>query len=549
MLDTKYRILTRLARNQAVLAGDIVGALQDILPVLSETLDTDRVNFWQFEAGSNNLTCLGAYDRIKKEYTAEPAGVELPMLYLAYLLKERMIMIEDVYASEYVEELIPAYFEPNNIGAVLDTLIMAGNEPFGILCCEHVGNSRSWASDEQLFISAVANFIAIGLETQKLQVIRRELKHKEATLRSVVENTDSMIWLLDSNLQMVAFNKAFADMAKKYYNSTIYEGMHIRELTEDPEELRRWLTRYQHALAGYTAKYNDKIRFNDKDFDWEISQFPIVENGIITGISNYARDVSRQMRTRERLQRQNNDLQKINQELDEFVYRTSHDLRAPLTSVMGLIDLLENEGNPDLQQNYLKLMKRSVGKLDESIREILHLSSNTRSAIDVDTIELKSLLEETWRDFSFIDGAEKINFTIEEAAHTPFRSDRKRLGIIFGNLLSNAIRYHNLTQDSPFVHVSIKPHPTEENIICIEVSDNGQGISTEYLNRIFEMFFRANTQRTGSGLGLYIVRETLQKLHGTISVASELGKGTTFSLTLPALKLEPEQLQQAVVEQ
>lgn len=541
MFDGTYRTLAHIARNESLLSGNVQEALQEILPIIAQTLKTERINFWHFDPNNRTLCCLCAYNHHTHTFSSAPDFVQATEGYWQVLQADRMIMIEDVRHSEYIEPSWLNYLESNGIGAMLDTLIVAENQVYGTLCCEHVGSARTWTTEEQLFLSAVANFLTIGLNNQKLHQEQQDTAHKKAMLRSVVENTDSLIWLLDSDYRLVAFNKPFSDSIKKYYRKSIYEGMPIQDISHDIQEKQRWQMRHRHAFAGNISTYNDLVVFNNRPYHWEISLFPIVENGVVRGISHHARDVSHDMRIRERLQRQNAELQRINHDLDEFVYRTSHDLRSPLASLLGLIDIIETEDDAAIQRNYLQLMRRSVSKLDESVREILQLSSNTRSAIVSAPIEIDTLVHELWNDLSFIEGVEKIDFRPQFHPHPVFYSDARRLGIVLSNLLSNAIRYHNLAQATPFIAVTIEP--TKNSSIKIAITDNGQGISPEYISKVFEMFFRANTQRTGTGLGLYIVRETLQKLNGTISVSSELGVGTTFEIILenmPPTQMETE---------
>ena len=117
----------------------------------------------------------------------------------------------------------------------------------------------------------------------------------------------------------------------------------------------------------------------------------------------------------------------------------------------------------------------------------------------------------------------KLNDSVE------VQSDAYRLKVVFSNLISNAIKYHDLAKDKPYILISCdKNHGYH-----INVEDNGIGIPEEHQSKIFDMFYRAHDRSEGSGLGLYIVKETLTKIGGQISVASEHGKGSTFSITLP----------------
>lgn len=229
----------------------------------------------------------------------------------------------------------------------------------------------------------------------------------------------------------------------------------------------------------------------------------------------------------------NEELQKINSELDRFVYSVSHDLRAPITSVLGLIQITKNEQDPEVRQQYFMLMENSLRRLDSFIHDIIDYSRNNRIDSRPEQIHFEELTEDVASSLRFMPNAASIELIRDFSAETPFYTDRQRLKVILTNLFSNAVRYYNPRQANP--HIIIKVSTTAESAF-LEVSDNGIGIEEEYLPRIFDMFFRAHQESKGSGLGLYIVKETVTKLGGSIRVDSTFGEGTSFSIKLPNKK-------------
>jgi signal transduction histidine kinase len=127
-------------------------------------------------------------------------------------------------------------------------------------------------------------------------------------------------------------------------------------------------------------------------------------------------------------------------------------------------------------------------------------------------------------------GAEEITFTINVAEDFEVETDPTRLQTVLSNLLSNAIRYHDSRKEKKFIQLSCQQ--TNQSF-SLSIEDNGQGIDPEYQKRIFEMFFRANESSQGSGLGLYIVKETIAKLSGSIQLQSVPREGSTFTINLP----------------
>jgi signal transduction histidine kinase len=227
----------------------------------------------------------------------------------------------------------------------------------------------------------------------------------------------------------------------------------------------------------------------------------------------------------------NNLLSKTNTELDRFVYSTSHDLRAPLTSVMGLINITERSQTPEDIAKYLGMMRDRVHSLDRFIKDITDYSRNNRLEIKKEKVNLAALAHEIWENLKFSPEAENINFLIDIPEDLTIESDKNRLQVIIGNLISNAVRYHDSRKADQFIRLRYK---VSGRVFCIKVEDNGQGIAQEYHSKIFEMFYRANEKSKGSGLGLYIVKEALMKLSGSIQLDSTPGLGTTITIKLPA---------------
>jgi signal transduction histidine kinase len=200
---------------------------------------------------------------------------------------------------------------------------------------------------------------------------------------------------------------------------------------------------------------------------------------------------------------------------------------------MGLINVARSDTGP-ASVDYLSLIEKSVVKLDSFINDIIDFSRNARLEVVAEPIDFESMLKDVFEDLRFLEQLDKIQRTVFVGTTKKFRSDPKRLRIIFSNLIANAIKHHFPAQRTN-PSVSIKVEDSIEGII-VTVADNGPGIAEKYLKDIFKMFFRATNRTPGSGLGLYIVEETVNKLRGTITVSSVLGEGTTFTVRLPDLQ-------------
>lgn len=245
--------------------------------------------------------------------------------------------------------------------------------------------------------------------------------------------------------------------------------------------------------------------------------------------------------SRNELSQRYDELEKVNQEMDNFVYSVSHDLRAPIVSALGLISIALEETELEKMKFYLELEEKSLLKLDKFISEILVYSRNSRTEVENEKVNIQQIIADII-EFQKLDLPSspveiKLVFDDEKA----FYSDRKRLYAILNNLVSNAVRYRNTQTLKPYVHIHTK---INDDTIEIEIKDNGLGIAEKHLPKIFDMFYRAHTRSEGSGLGLYIVREVVNKLGGEISLSSQLGEGTSFYLSLP--NLTPKEISKGV---
>lgn len=230
------------------------------------------------------------------------------------------------------------------------------------------------------------------------------------------------------------------------------------------------------------------------------------------------------------LMNSNTELKKLNEEMDRFVYSTSHDLRAPLLSILGLLNIIEKENNQYDLKGYLKLLRDSTIKLDRFISDIIDYSRNTRLEVEHKEVNFTDIIDDCFKHHNYMPGCSTLLKVIKIDEQVKLYSDETRLTILFNNLISNTIKYQKPDIDDSFVKIEATITPKE---LHVKIADNGIGIEEQYLKNIFDMFYRASPEAKGSGLGLYIVKETLEKLKGSIQVKSIYNEGTTFTLVIP----------------
>jgi signal transduction histidine kinase len=177
------------------------------------------------------------------------------------------------------------------------------------------------------------------------------------------------------------------------------------------------------------------------------------------------------------------------------------------------------------------MMDESVNKLDDTLKEIIDYSKNSRIEVLMEKINFIKLLEGCIENLKYLGGADEFEYRVRAVDSEPIYSDPYRLSVIFTNLISNAIKYRDFGKSKPFISSDFG---TKQSKTTIRVEDNGIGIDAKYMPHIFDMFYRATTKSQGAGLGLYIVRQMLENLGGTISVESTPQEGTTFTVEIPS---------------
>ncbi len=375
---------------------------------------------------------------------------------------------------------------------------------------------KSYDSD---FVQILAQWIGASIEREEYE---ENLLKNQALLSTLLREIPVDFSVRDVNLKMLwQSNKS-----KEVWGNN--EGKEIDFSDVNEASANQWKDIFKRVLKGETIKGDTDVKIYNKPYSLHSIASPIFVQGKIEQIAIIHIDISQLKKAEKKLLLRNSKLKKLNAELDRFVYSASHDLRAPLASLLGLIDLSRREKSTPLLSEYLTLMNKSITKLDSFISDITDYSRNLRLEKVCKKIDFNTIIEELFGSLAYM-SPDKIDFGIKVTGRAHFYSDPNRLKLILNNLLSNSIRYRSKARKAE-ITVDVKKNKKQA---IIKVIDNGIGIEKKYQTKIFEMFYRANDQNTGSGLGLFIVKETVDKLKGKIELMSEIDKGATITITLP----------------
>ena len=331
------------------------------------------------------------------------------------------------------------------------------------------------------------------------------------------------VYISPSWKRLLGYNKSDELVASmEFYRSIVH-----------PDDTERTEQTIQ-SIFNEENSYQNELRMKMKDgsYRWFLDSGviekqdgePVLAVGAII-------DINERKEAQANLIDNNKALLKANDELDRFVYSASHDMRAPLSTLLGLIEVIRMTDDPSEYDRYFKMMIRRIGEMEGFITEITDYSRNTRLPLDLVQVDLHDLVNKCIESFHTLADQSNVALNNEVTPKLQFKSDPTRLKVVLNNLLANAIKYNNQSSDNKYVKISAMQ---DKEILHIRVEDNGAGIGKEHQDKIFDMFFRAADDSSGSGLGLYIVKETITKLGGSIDFESALRQGTAFTITLPA---------------
>lgn len=268
--------------------------------------------------------------------------------------------------------------------------------------------------------------------------------------------------------------------------------------------------------------YTNEFAYDKNDLD------------LLTFVSSQVANIIQRTRSREELILNQEKLAHVNQELETFIYKASHDLKGPLCSTQGLVNIAQNEVHDKTARKYINLIGESINKAQGILDDLAAITVIQQGQSKIEKVDFEKLANRAIQSFSFHPRFELTKFKVNNNLGKALYTDRKLLDTIMRNLVQNAIKYASINSDSCEVNVIIDNG--KNGASKITVKDNGIGIPKEFHEKIFDMFFRASQKSTGSGLGLYIAKSAIEKLGGEIKVTSENLKGCEFSFWLPDAK-------------
>jgi PAS domain S-box-containing protein len=380
------------------------------------------------------------------------------------------------------------------------------------------------------------NFIAIQKDISEEFRYKKQLENINSRFELITQGANIGIWENDIINQKTVWNEVLMDL----YGLTNDLDEDLNAFWSDsvhPDDYVNLNNEFQDLVAGKTSMVNSEYRIILKKKDNKVCFVRSLaiaekdENNRVNRILGTTVDITEAHHAEQRLLEKNEELIKINGELDQFVYSVSHDLRSPLLSIKGILSLINTSENEEERLMYLSLISKSVDRLDTTVLEILDYSRNARLENVTTEFDFKELIDNIFGDLAYI-AEENVDLRLVMECPEMVHMDKPRMDILMKNLISNGIKYRRQSKEGSYVEIKLQ---SDSEHFYITISDNGEGITEENQEKVFDMFYRASTTSAGTGLGLYICKDIISKLNGKMILVSEFGEGTVIKLTLPKI--------------
>jgi signal transduction histidine kinase len=380
----------------------------------------------------------------------------------------------------------------------------------------------------------VIRLVGSSVDITETKKAEEKIKALKLFYESILNNMPNKILIFNAASELIYYNEsmlASQPFWDKYMFHSLYDIASAE--VENQSFVEHLVSHIREAVKKRsTVKFNESIALGTKRAELLNTIFPFYTEGVLEYIIVSGVDITELNVAQLDLVKKNNELVKVNSELDNFVYRVSHDLRAPLLSIKGLISLINFAELSPATTEYIKLIESSAMRMDNSIQDILEYSRNARFEVKLERINIKDLVHEIFNDIKFSTKSQ-IELEYQTSGEDSIVTDKFRMSTLLKNMIGNAIKYKRELPDS-----FIKFHMSQKGkTISMRIIDNGIGISKTSMPKVFDMFYRGSSASFGTGLGLYICKEIMERLNGKIKLKSKLDVGSEFEMLLPVNKL------------
>ncbi len=378
--------------------------------------------------------------------------------------------------------------------------------------------------------------------TDKKRAEKQILEEKEKTLLNyanlvaVIENTTDNIWAIDTEYRILYLNNNFKTNFKDVFGKDLFLGINLLDCLEK-SYAEFWKEKYDFVINNnQRLQFEQEIPLKENFIYINVSLNPIVKNNKAIGVACFGSDITKRKTEEKELINALTKAEESEKLKSAFLANMSHEIRTPINGILGFLDLLRDEISNEEKNEYINIIENSTRQLLETLTDIIELSKIEAGIVKIksEPVDFSEIISEVVTQMQgYIPRNKNINLYYKNTFNQQVfgNTDKIKLRQILINLISNAVKF----TDQGFIEVTFtKISPTH---IEISIKDTGIGIKSENIEKIFDRFshFESSNKslHKSSGLGLSICKAYSEMLGGKISVMSEYGKGSTFTLTIP----------------
>lgn len=510
--------------------------IEDIYKTITETavkgLKVIRASYWEIE--NNSLICKDLFDKNNNTHTsgAQLFAEDLPVYFQA--LKDGFAIIaDDVNTNIHTQELKEGYLIPLGIKNMLDIPIRKDGELVGVFCCEHNKENGNWSESDLAFTRSLCDILNLMIEQGKRREIEKQLLETERKISLITENSNDGFVIIENNILTYAspsYLEILGFTPEEITNFTTFDIFHYMH-KEDAKAVKKYIFSNLKERNKY-FKCQFRIRSKNGKYFWREDSACVLydEKGNYTKYLIISRDISQIKSAEEKAKKLSSLSKDLNAKLANFTHIVSHNIRSNTSNMTMLIDLIEDTSNLSEKKEYFKLLKQSNNKLSETILHLnetidLQFTSKKRKT----EIKVKTEINNILATFKDQIETEKISIELNIDKDLVLNTIPSYFESIIANLISNAIKYKS-SERKLIIEISAKK---EKRKTGITIEDNGIGIDlTKYKDKIFGMYKTFHNNTDAIGLGLFMTKNKVNVLGGTINVESKINEGTVFKVIL-----------------
>ena len=530
--QNSFDLLIKLYKSSFLEYSSLDNVYKTITKIAVEGLDIDRTGYWGIK--EDKLVCLSLYDRDANEYIAEDdLSIESFPIYFQALKDDIAIIADDALTNTYTQELKNDYLIPLGIKVLLSLPVKKEGELIGVFCCESKNADNRWKPSHLTFAKLLGDLLTLMIEQSERKELEKEVIETERKL-SLITNNSNDGFLVFENSTITYFSESYSKLLG--YTREDILNFTIKDIFDlcHPEDRERIKTLVYTNMANKVTDFKYEFRIRDKDgnYFWREDTVSVIysDEGLYSKYIIISRDISTVKKAEAEIHKLYNISKSLNDRLIDFTHIISHNIRSNTSNISMIVELLSHAEDENERIEYLKLLKESNDKLSETI---FHLSKTINTQLNPISeklrLNVKQEIEKVLKGINGIIRSEKAVITLDIADDLTIETVIAYFESIILNLVTNAIKYKSPERDP---HIVIKAARLEEKLHII-ISDNGLGIDLgKNENKIFGIYKTFHGNKDAVGLGLYMVKNHVIALGGTIQIESEVGVGTTFKIVL-----------------